>query len=77
MKAIVVSLSISFSSQTLNEPKMFRLMLSVTRQKHLPCIYTHLIICNLVFDTSQGNVCDAVKDYFVINAHGKNTSVKM
>ena len=29
--------------------------------------------CNLVFDTLQGNVCDAMKDYFVINAHGKNT----
>ena len=29
--------------------------------------------CNLVFDTLQGNVCDALKDYFVINAHGKNT----
>ena len=29
--------------------------------------------CNMVFDTLQGNVCDAMKDYFVINAHGKNT----
>ena len=29
--------------------------------------------CNLVFDTLQGNVCDAMTDYFVINAHGKNT----
>ena len=26
-----------------------------------------------MFDNSQGNVCDAMKDYFVINAHGKNT----
>ena len=29
--------------------------------------------CILVFDTLQGNVCDAMKDYFVRNAHGKNT----
>ena len=29
--------------------------------------------CNLVFDTLQGNVCDAMKYYFVINDHGKNT----
>ena len=29
--------------------------------------------CKLVFHTLQGNVCDAMKDYFVINAHGKNT----
>ena len=29
--------------------------------------------CILVFDILQGNVCDALKDYFVINAHGKNT----
>ena len=29
--------------------------------------------CNLVLDTLQGNVCGAMKDYFVINAHGKNT----
>ena len=29
--------------------------------------------CNLVFDTLQGNVCDAMKNYFVIKAHGKNT----
>ena len=29
--------------------------------------------CNLVFDILQGNVCDAMKDYLVINAHGKNT----
>ena len=26
--------------------------------------------CNLVFDILQDNVCDAMKDYFVINAHG-------
>ena len=29
--------------------------------------------CKLVLDTLQDNVCDAMKDYFVINAHGKNT----
>ena len=29
--------------------------------------------CNLVFDILQDNVCDAMKDYFVINAHGRNT----
>ena len=29
--------------------------------------------CNLVFDTLQGNVCDAMKIYFVIKARGKNT----
>ena len=29
--------------------------------------------CNLVFDILQDNVCDAMRDYFVINAHGRNT----
>ncbi len=27
----------------------------------------------MVFDTLQGNVSGAMKDYFVINAHGKST----
>ncbi len=30
-------------------------------------------VCILVFDTLQGNVCDAMKDYFIKNAHEKNT----
>ena len=27
----------------------------------------------MVFDTLHGNACDAMNDYFVIKAHGKNT----
>ena len=30
-------------------------------------------ICNLLFDTIQGNVSDAMEDYFVIKNYGKNT----
>ena len=26
-----------------------------------------------MFDTLQDNVCDAMKNYFVTNAHGRNT----
>ena len=29
--------------------------------------------CNLVFNILQDNVCDAMKDYFVINNYGRNT----
>ena len=29
--------------------------------------------CTVVFDNLQHNVCDVMKEYFTMNAHGKNT----
>ena len=34
---------------------------------------SHPSVFRLMFDALQGTSCDAMKDYFVVNAHGKGT----